>query len=248
MVQIQNDILVIFWKVQQSPPICFIFTFIVGKCPLQWISIGPMSRARCPWKYRSQSKYSAVEHRNQQEVEKVPKQTERREYWFQKKYIFPSVIAIASTWWFSSCYCKIKPTNISWNSQMATIYYTLNAEKQKSLFADKLFLQLSLSPLFLLSIALHPEFPTAFSDNPCNLSWLSFICILNAHRCLFSEAFPPSAQNSIYPIEPPVSFTCTCFMQGRPSHPRLLRPWDLKILLPKYSYTLRILSEWDLIP
>ena len=105
MVQIQNDILVIFWKVQQSPPICFIFTFIVGKCPLQWISIGPMSRARCPWKYRSQSKYSAVEHRNQQEVEKVPKQTERREYWFQK-YIFPSVIAIASTWWFSSCYCK----------------------------------------------------------------------------------------------------------------------------------------------
>ena len=101
---------------------------------------------------------------------------------------------------------------------------------------------------FLLSIALHPEFPTAFSDNPCNLSWLSLICILNAHRCLFSEAFPPSAQNPIYPIEPPVSFTCTCFMQGRPSHPRLLRPWDPEILLPKYSYTLRILSEWDLIP
>ena len=111
-----------------------------------------MSRARSPWKY------SAVEHRNQQEVEKKPKQTERQEYWFQKNMSFHLSLRLLQLGDF-----PLATANISWNGQLATMDYTLNAEKQKSL---KLFFQLSLSPLFPPQHCFASRIPHSFLWQP----------------------------------------------------------------------------------
>ena len=118
-----------------------------------------MSRARSPLKYR------AVEHRNQQEVEKVPKQTETQEYWFQKNIFFHLSLQLLQLGDFPLTFATKQKKHQTYH-QMATIYYTLNTEKQKSFFADKLFLQLSLSPLFPPQHCFASRIPNSFLWQP----------------------------------------------------------------------------------
>ena len=203
-----------------------------------------MSRARSPWKY------SAVEHRNQQEVEKVPKQTETQEYWFQKNISFHLSLQLLQLGDFPLTSATTKKTaNISPNgndilhseyrkAKELLCWQTVPSAELVSTFSSSALLCIQNSQqLSLTTRATSPDYLSSASWMPT--AAFSLRLSLPVRKILSTQCIA---------MEPPVSFTCTCFMQGRPSHPRLLRPWDPEILLPKYSYTLRILSEWDLIP